>query len=275
MRSSAPTLVAKLGRSSARHGWRRPRKLSGRPNRIMAPSPRKLVIDRAMRHHLEHRPGYGNPSAGASPALGAERFAQRGKAGQVDEDDRGIEMHRLEAGHRILGEPSAERRRLELLQQFAHASRSSAPAAGSARVGPLRTGSPAARRRQSANAALSQMPRENAAIIDDRPDREHGRRSRASASVLRRQASRPTSNSVSSHRRDRRQSTRVERSRTNSVTGRQLPGGGRDKLEDPADTGSNGVGKHVAAAGHGHADHDDAVLERCRRDVAIQQARPR
>ena len=201
------------------------------------------------------------------PCVEAERFAQRGEAGQVDEDDRGIEMHRLEQERRISGQPFAQRRRLELLQQLA-------PHRVVVRLPPVqpeldrseqdrrRRGGGNRQRRAEPDAARERR------IIDDRPDREHG------GDRGERERAAPPCQQTHQQQRQQHRRDRVNRTRRtvapDSVTGRQLRGRGRDELE----TRQHRIerrGKHVAAAGHGHADHDDAVLERCRRDVAIQQ----
>ena len=232
-------------------------RLSGRPNRIMAPSPRKLVmiapcattsaIDQGM-EILQQR----------QPCVEAERFAQRGEAGQIDEDDRGIVMHRLQQELRISGQPFAQRRRLELLQQIA-------PHRVVVRLPPVQPEldrSEQDRRRRGGGNRQGRAEPDAARkrrIIDDRPDREHGGdRARARACCAAMPAEPPATASAAPPR------ARQSHASNGRAGFRHRPSTAPVAAAISSTTRQHRIerrGKHVAAAGNGRADHDDAVLE--------------
>ena len=222
----------------------------------MAPSPRKLVTipprattSRSTRVWKSFRT--------SSTCVHSVRFAERGEAGQVDEDDRGILMDRLDEKFRILGQPCAKRRGLELLQQVAlHGEVLRLPA-----VQPkLHRAEQDCRRSRSRDRQRRAEPdaMRKRHEIRDRPDREHGQDRERARAALRRHASKPTSSSVRSDRQRRRRcrvSSGHERSRRRSSTGN----GCGDNLHARASADRTASENTSPPPVTVHPDHDDPI----------------
>ena len=193
-------------------------------------------------------------------------FAERGKAGQVDEDDRGILMHRREQKLRVHGQPCAERRRLELLQQVAlHGEILRLPA-----VQPeLHRAEQDCRRSSGRDRQGRAEPdaMRKCREIPDYPDYEHGQdREEADRTAP------PRQQTHQQQRQDERQKgvDGAYRAVTHDpVAVHQMGNGGGDNLHARHHRIERRR-EHVAAAGHGGPDHDDPVSNGLRNDVAAQ-----
>ena len=232
--------------------------LSGRPNRIMAPSPRKLVmtppraIDLVVDQGVEflQHPQY---------RVHAERFAERGEAGQIDEDDRRVLVHRLEQEIRILRSAICRSAgawnccsKSLFIAKYCACRRFSQSCTAPNRI----AGGAAA---AIGSAALNQTPSRECGEVGD----QHHTTSTAAIGDEADRAAPPGQQATSKQRRARPPRSRRARASSGRARCRRRSSDWPIAVAMISTPGHHRIergGKHVAAAGDGRADDDDAIF---------------
>ena len=240
--------------------------LSGRPNRIMAPSPRKLVMT--------------PPCATTSRSTSAWKSVEQSRTASgpsvslsAVKPERSMKTIAASCGPApsrksgIPGQPLAKRRRLKLLQQslfmakYCACRRFSQSCTAPNRI----AGGTGGRERQ--RCAQPDAARKRRKVGDRRRSAARPRSAAGRSRCAARRAGPPAAASARPRGRRRRPRRAVAQQ---PVAGHQMRDGRRNHLDARHDRIER-RGKHVAAAGDGRADHDDAVLERTSGgDLAVQ-----